>query len=318
MMKISSVVRKFRDNYHVSRVLARVLFPVQRACLWLNRQIVWKVRMNGATVERDGMRLVFPRDVGVMYCSLFWWLGMEGYEPRTWLILKHFLERCKTFYDIGSNIGLYSVLARRVSPRVVVETFEPIPSLYEGNRRFHMANGYATEGIHHVALSDEEGSVLMNVYRYAGQVEVEPTATAESGVNLSPGAVAETITVNRIRLDQFVATHAPKGPMLIKLDVEGHELAVLRGATDTLAHVRPIMICEMLPSADRNREVMLLLEKAGYRAFAICKEGLFRMQLEDFALGRDFTDFLCLPEEACGGMGSYTGYADLNRIRVGI
>ncbi len=101
--------------------------------------------------------------------------------------------------------------------------------------------------------------------------------------------------------------------MFIKIDVEGHELAVLRGAETTLRERRPWLVVEMLATPERNLPVYEYASLLGYALFGICKEGVFRMTLGDFSEHRGFTDFLFIPEESLDPCRNYLSY---NQLKV--
>jgi len=85
--------------------------------------------------------------------------------------------------------------------------------------------------------------------------------------------------VEQITLDGFLAEHLGKGRSvdLLKVDVEGYELEVFKGAPLLLAQHRPLIFCEIEKRHNAGYlELFLLLEAAGYRSF-IFQEGRFRL-----------------------------------------
>ena len=81
MKGLKRLAKKLRDHAVISHALASLLRPVQRCCSWLDGKIRWNVRVNGGAVFYDGIRLMFPRGVGLVYSSLIFWEGVNGYEP---------------------------------------------------------------------------------------------------------------------------------------------------------------------------------------------------------------------------------------------
>ncbi|HMO50405.1 MAG TPA: FkbM family methyltransferase [Kiritimatiellia bacterium] len=297
----------------VGRVVARVLRPLYRLASWLVRTIPWAVKVTGCRLKVDGQLLVFPEKTGVMYSTLLYWLGPGGYEYNTWQVIRWAVSRSSSFLDVGSNIGLYAVLAGRTFPTLVVDAFEPVPSLAEGNRRFHEANGFPSDRVHACAMSDAPGRARISVPRYEGVAEAEPTASLADNRHLSPGARFEEIEVALETIDGFLAANPRANPLFIKIDVEGHEISVLRGAHATLRERRPLLVVEMLPNPAKNREVFDEAEAMGYRLFGLCREGLFAMNAGDFSPPRTFTDFLFVPREVCGPV-HYLPYSELDRL----
>jgi FkbM family methyltransferase len=121
-------------------------------------------------------------------------------------------------------------LARLVGSRGRVHAFEPQANLADYLERAFRHDARVT--VHRVALSDRDGQAALGVPDY-GDGLVLGHATLE------PGARAHTEAVRTQRLDELELT-----PAFVKIDVEGHELAVLRGAVDTLRRNRPSVVVE--------------------------------------------------------------------------
>ncbi len=279
----------------LSRMFYGVGRPVRALVEILGRQIAQKVRLNGGEVTYDGIRLVFPRYVGTGYLSNIAWHGEDGFEPHTWRVLKTCLQGAGTFFDIGANIGFYSALAQRIAPSAKIRSFEPVPSIQAEARRFLEANGIA-DTLCSVALSDRDGTATLYL----------PDEDHDFGESSANTLVANSwqalkrhreIVVAVKRLDSFLVDDSLVRPVVMKIDVEDHEAAVLRGAGNTIGAYRPIIVCEILPRAHGNRETVDVLDQLGYLSYAIVADGCFRFGRDDFARERFFTDFLLIPKE---------------------
>jgi FkbM family methyltransferase len=135
--------------------------------------------------------------------------------------------------DVGAHDGTYSYALESRAGRV--EAFEPLPWC----ARMLDAHAKARSGlrVHNVALSDVRGESVLRIPVKAG-VERQTEAT------LSPRGIDGRTRELRIRvetLDSFDLGDVS----LVKIDVEGHELAVLRGARETLARERPVLLIEI-------------------------------------------------------------------------
>lgn len=159
-----------------------------------------------------------------------------NYEPEMKL-LDVLCDPSRASVDVGAKIGMYTYRLLRHSARVVA--FEPIPILntmlgrvFRGRRVTVMP----------VALSDTPGRVTMRIpYGSDGEVKFG-RSTIEHSNPLSHDDVArvDEIDVEVKTLDGCALT----GVGFIKIDVEGHELAVLRGALETLRRDRPTLLVE--------------------------------------------------------------------------
>jgi FkbM family methyltransferase len=172
-------------------------------------------------------------------------------------------------YDVGANIGVYTLWAAGlVGPTGQVHAFEPVPPTM---------------------------AVLTELVRLNRLDQVVPVASAlgatvgETGLRSYQDAsglahaVADTRYADHVArqdtLDAYAGTHRP--PDLVKIDVEGAEIDVLRGAGDLLATHAPALLLEMLPShllrhggGEGQRELVGRLLDAGYMLFNLTPAGL--------------------------------------------
>lgn len=207
---------------------------------------IW-VRIPGA--NRDGLWAHLDPRFEMNYA--------EGkYEPKVQAALTEHLRAGSVFYDVGAHIGVESMLAARlVGERGTVFAFEADPEnaarIEEHARR---------NQLHPMQI------VPRAVWSSSGRLKFA-RASAESSRN--QGAVAEPngasgedfIEVEAIALDEFARQNAP--PTLIKIDVEGAEVEVLRGSADIFSAVRPAVICEV-HHARAAEEVIPWLRERGY------------------------------------------------------
>lgn len=194
--------------------------------------------------------------------------------------------RKPVFYDVGANEGLFTVSYAERCSRVI--SFEPVQGSYN---RLTQAIARAAGGGRldpgvvtpvQLGLSDNPGTFEINLYSddsfnslyERGEEELDHYGLASSG--------RETITL--AALDQLIAEQQLTAPDFMKIDVEGAEINVLRGAEATLNESRkdegspgrPLMIVEYsvdnTSNAGYERELIVaFLEEAGYEV-----RGLFR------------------------------------------
>jgi FkbM family methyltransferase len=161
--------------------------------------------------------------------------------------------------DIGADVGEFTI-GMLASSRSVI-AFEPRPAQAHDLASMFDAVGVPVR-VEAVALSNKPGVTTMRV------VESEPgRSTIDSDNVLSDvdGGAVQSIDVPVKRLDDL---HLD-GVGLIKIDVEGHELAVLLGATDTLARNQPVLVVEAEERHHPNAvaEITDLLTGLGYAGY---------------------------------------------------
>jgi len=190
--------------------------------------------------------------------------------------LRNFVGRTDTAVDVGANLGLYTRTLAGLAAHV--HAFEPSPEMAATLRRTSARN----VTVHEVALSDGEGSATLRIPR-AGDHLTHGLASLEPGaIGDRDALVAE---VARKRLDSMI----DEPVSFVKVDVEGHELSVLRGATALTAHSRPVFLVE---AEDRHRpgateSVFSFFRERGYEGFYLRGEDVMDIATFDPAVDQD-------------------------------
>jgi FkbM family methyltransferase len=169
----------------------------------------------------DRLNCRFPHGEAVRLAAAY---RQVVWNPEEYEAFRKVVTRGATVLDIGANLGGYTVLlAQWVGPGGRVHAFEPAPGAREGLMR-------------HVALNGVSGHVVVHPEALsAGAGKARFRARGIQGDNrlVSDGA-ADGIDVSTTSIDDFCLANAVR-PGFIKLDVEGAELDVLRGARATIA-----------------------------------------------------------------------------------
>ena len=160
------------------------------------------------------------------------------------------------FVDVGANTGFYTLLVASAFSSVAILAVEPaaaIRTLLEANIA---ANGLASRvTVVPAALSDRAGQGSLFIPSQEHGL-VETSASLEAGFKSGHSAV-EQVPVTT--LDALVRRQPrPRRVAVVKIDVEGHDAAVLSGASRTIRWHRPIVFIEVLPTSDLDAMARLL------------------------------------------------------------
>jgi FkbM family methyltransferase len=163
--------------------------------------------------------------------------------------------------DIGANIGLTVVYARKKRPDLKVVAFEPLPFNLAAARRLCGILHVGNVDFREVALGDSTGTVEMVMPTVAQMVASAQSYVVHDGFDYSPvlNEGGERFMVPLTMIDSLELPQVDG----IKLDVENFESHVLRGAIRLLKRDHPIIYCELWDTPNR-REVMSLLGDLGY------------------------------------------------------
>jgi len=227
------------------RVL-RKIFPVYRR---LCRSSVGKFEY-----RRQGRRLPILFDArNVQFHALY--VPLYGFEPDVGAVLDALLQEGATFFDIGSNWGYFSLYTASKFSRLTVHAFEPMPETYQDLAGCVNQAGLSdTVTCHNIALSDADGSAFIDM--------ADGLHSGTAMVSREGGSIH---IVTR-RLDSL---NLPP-PDIIKMDVEFHELEVLKGAGEMLGAARPFIVFENKANylqPEKALDVLFFLSQMGYRLY---------------------------------------------------
>jgi FkbM family methyltransferase len=202
-------------------------------------------------------------------------------------VLKTFLSWLKTgsvYYDIGSNTGFYALTANRVIKSGKIYAFEPLPSVrqtFEDHIRLNSKlMGNNNISILPFAVADAEKQVQFsnNIMQTDGNTYIKESPVFSSAKN--------KITVQCYSVDDLLQQGYDK-PDIIKIDAEGHELNVLKGAIEIIGKSKPPIAIELSGGVSRITETVEFLKTLGYAHFSAPKRDIDRNSI--FTRASEFT-----------------------------
>ena len=237
-----SSLARIQKNPHVS-----TLAGVTRHLLWQIRKVVdafpFELRISQSRLIAQHKRC------GVS--ALIYNQGMYDWNNMHFLPEIARLADLHTFIDVGANVGVYSLILSEVS-RLTVYAFEPHPVTY----RYLQKNIEINPGRSIVAVNSAVGNVDGTVYLtdYPGsatnRVLTGSSANQESGLE-----------VPVCRLDTFCSSRNIL-PEIVKIDVEGYELAVLEGLGELITAVEVLCLELKHQSKEEEKRILALLGDA--------------------------------------------------------
>ena len=225
----------------------------------------------------------------------------ETWDERVGDALCRFLKKGSVFVDVGTNIGFFSLLASRiVSEEGKVFSFEPIPHCVEQVKKSVSVN----KDIHNItifpfACGVEEGS--SKIYLHSSNVG---GSSLSSKIGKSATSAPEKeLNVRIAKMDSVLGREDHID--VIKIDVEGMEFAVLRGAENMLKKHRPILVIEYSPffyeqiEHGMSEAFVDFIREHRYVFFDIWKNKIIDIEdtTKELLEARHQLDIVCLPEE---------------------
>lgn len=229
---------------------------------------------------RSGVRMLWePEDMGSAPNIAF----IHGdYEPEESELLFALAEGKKTIVDIGANVGWFSLhFGELVKPAGgSVHAIEPVPWTHARLKKNIELNGLSdTVHTYQIGLGDKVDEVTFYVPESSGP-------SAASMRDLHPEESSRTVTCHLAPLDDLLKVRNVTNVEMVKCDVEGAELMVLRGASQLLTVDQPILFFELLRKWSKSfgyhpNAVIDLLREHGYSCWAVGKGALVEIDAID-------------------------------------
>jgi len=183
--------------------------------------------------------------------------------------------KIQTVLDVGANIGQFALEARTHFPEATIHSFEPVRTTFDQLAKISQGNPLWHS--YQLALSSEKCVRAMHVHvdhsSSSSLLESTPTEAI-----LFPSTIVKR-DVNCVTLDEWASDMSASltSDVLLKMDVQGHEDSVLRGARETLRHVdviiTEVIIETLYTSQARFSEIVSMLDDAQFDFVGVLEHG---------------------------------------------
>lgn len=246
MLTIKNIIRNLRSHIpylpipHIVFKLLYMVFPNHEGYLLYLRKWAQRTTPRYKTITYKGLRLYVnlsdPHLANLYYNS--------SPEEAELDVIRN-LKETDVLIDAGANIGTYAL-----SAPCTVYSFEPSYRSYEIAKRNIALNNRLNIRLFNAALSDQNGTSTLFITQASGLSSLHTNREARA---------VRTEEVPTLTIDSFVEEHHIH-PTFIKMDVEGYEPQVLRGAQRTIERYRPTIMAELFQGQEVRKEI----ESLGY------------------------------------------------------
>ncbi len=211
--------------------------------------------------------------------KMLFWDGVKGYEYAVVSVFMEILKDVTTFFDIGANIGYYSMVAKAMNPSLKIVAFEPMPGPQVYFEKNKVLNGFTDIKLENLALSEQEGEMEFTSVVNPKFAHVKEQLAGDGSLfgEITKNATFKKVQVKVDTLDSYVERNNIKVIELVKLDVEAHEDVVLKGAVNVLQNFKPIIMCEVLPGKVETN-IQNELQKYNYEFYQATDKGLVKQE----------------------------------------
>jgi FkbM family methyltransferase len=206
------------------------------------------------------------------------------YEQGLLQILCHLMEKKTVFYDIGANIGFYSLVFASNQKQVFM--FEPNTSILKSV--LPVIQSFPNLSLFSFGLSDKQETLHFHA------------SSNHAMANFRPGESDPTdIKLEVFPLGEVIADRDLPQPEVMKIDVEGFEMKVLQGyGEENMRRHQPIILMEYIPQFANPvgydfGHVKAFAEQFGYKIYRVENDGIIRAQ--DIDVAQSTSDVLLLP-----------------------
>ncbi len=225
------------------------------------------------TLKTDSGKIKISTNQTSYVSQLLFWNGYKKFEYSE--IFEQLIKDTNCFFDIGSNIGYYSLIAAKSNPNIKSYAFEPAlgPKFYL-NKNILINKFQNNIKAIDFALSNKTGNIdfyeVENVkykylkYNLAGEGNAGTKTTSRDFVKN---------TVKTTTLDNYVKLNDIDNIDLIKIDTEGTEIDILKSGKKSIEKHQPIIICETLFNAIED-ELDMFFNELNYEFYNHTEKGL--------------------------------------------
>jgi FkbM family methyltransferase len=292
---MKKTLKKLRSNILIAKILIFIFKPIyklaQKLLVWIPKHI----RPNEAEVNFYGHKIYFPKNIGGSILNALYW-KKNGFEPEIGYLMNLLAKKNDVFIDVGTNIGIYSVLVQKSNPNIKTLCIEPIKELVKKSRVFQNANNTTNYELFEVALSDSTGETEIFVPAL-DEFQETTTASLSNTFFYNQKLKGEYRKIKKYRFYDFIdALKTPlQGNVLIKIDVEGHELSVLRGCEDYLISHKPLVFLEIEMTRENIKNYFSLNFHKYYNTYKIFNGFIVKVSEYDLGESKSADNFLLLP-----------------------
>ncbi len=222
----------------------------------------------------DGKQFRLSTNESCFVSHKLYWDNPINYEFTP--IFIDLIPHCHSFFDVGANIGYFTVLAKIYNPDIQVHAFEPSEGpFYYLAENIKLNHSRQSQGFK-TALAGMNGIIqffdVVSKYSYLKyHLNGSSSTQNETGIQKPNQYNVEAIT-----LDTFVETHQIHSLDLIKMDTECTEQFILQKGHATIEKFKPIIISEVYPEIEDEFEVEI--KKHDYQIYQYLPDGLRHIQ----------------------------------------
>jgi FkbM family methyltransferase len=236
------------------------------------------------------------------------WEGSSAYEFSD--VFQDLFPEIRCFFDVGSNIGYYTVMGGVCNPDLEIHAFDPSPGPFTYLRENIQLNGLQHAKARQLALSDAAGIFSFHIAWNKKFPWLKYNSLGGSGhlSHVRENPTLHTVEAEVLTLDSYAEKEAIQHLDLIKLDVEEAEHLVLAGATESIRKFRPVIVCEVF-SGEMLQKIRDQILSQEYLAFRFDEKSrkLIKENLDELSAVNQIENYFFVPAERISLLKKHIG-----------
>jgi FkbM family methyltransferase len=289
MSRIKESLRKVYEALPFKQPLFTVLRKAVQVPSSIHQHLHFKGVIHVPISPTEGFRIMHH---GHVIENELFWKGIKGWEQVSLELWMRLCRLSSVICDIGANTGVYALTAKAVNLSAKVVAVEPVERVFRKLEANVLLNNWNIRTVN-AAVSDHTGTaVLYDLPQLDHVLSVSLEADWNNKSSALRPVEVPCITVTDL-LDEIGASKVD----LLKIDVETHEPAVLRGFHELIQRDRPSMLIEIL-NEDVARQIAALLEGLDYQYYNIDDVTWPPPRVQALSTSGHFNFLLCQPAVA--------------------
>lgn len=268
-----SILQRIRINSAINRICRFLIIKIKNVVLYVEKR--W--RLSGVIpLEHGGIcfSMYSECDDGILEPLYY---GDNYIESNDLTLFGRMIKPGYTVFDIGANTGLYSIFSGVSAPSSAIYSFEPNPSnLLRLKKNLGLNQLKSVHVIPH-AIGAKRDNISFTVLA-DDNISDTSSAVESFSKNSYRGELKwKTIHVEQTTIDDFIAENQIQQIDLVKIDVEGYEIEVLKGGTTTFQKWKPSILIESFLDGTKRDFLEQFVAEMGYTVYLVVGEGIIRV-----------------------------------------
>lgn len=271
-------------RFHDINFLKRIKFVRYFYFKWLKSKAKKNEEMEVESRIFFGLKMLLTLKDWVQYNIFIY----GQYEPNESKLIKKICTNTTVMFDIGANVGYFSMIAASSNTKNLVFAFEPVKKNFDRARYNFDLNKLSNIKIFKNVVSNNNDVVNINIGNERNW--------GMSSVVQHDFLSGEKEEVKSIVLDDFIKEQGVKKLDIVKIDVEGFELNVLKGMDNTIKELKPKILIEILDknlnsNGNSAEDIYSLLWSYGYKSYRILNNQIEEIKIPQSINGLVYFDF---------------------------